>query len=251
MGVLRLNSDSAEFGRDTPWWGEYLAQYKQASRYVRGMRVLDIGCGRGFGSRFLFDNGAVSVTGIDLSSSDILKAQEVYGRDGVGFVVADVKNLPFAPKTFDMITCFQVIERIPSIDQALQQVARVLAPNGVALISTVNRKRFSELTEAPVEREHIQEYDYEEVKQLLKRSFSTFDIQGLFCTRLMGPDLLAGGNKTLEFLRNRFENHIPWKLRDVVAKKVFGVSYYPDETEYVLRSIGVQEASIFYSVCRK
>lgn len=234
---------------ETPWWGQYLAQYKLASRFVKGAKVLDLGCGQGYGSRFLFELGALEVTGVDISGTDILWAQEHHGRDGVGYIVSDAKDLPFAAKSFDLVTCFQLFERVRLPDAVLQQIAKVLRPEGKFIATTVNRKRYSTLTEAPAESTHLQEFDLDEYRALLKRQFSNVDIQGLFCTRMMGPDLLSLDNKTLEFLRQQIENRIPWKVRNSLARKIFGVTYYPDENEYVLRSKNISEAPVFFAVC--
>ncbi len=249
MGELKLGHHPPD--AEEPWWGEYLSQYKQTLRHVRGARVLDIGCGQGYGSRFLFDNGAVEVVGVDFNSADILKAQEHHGREGVAFVVEDAKKLSFADGSFDVITCFQLFESTVSTDQVLAQIARLLNPQGIAIISTVNRKRFSQLTEAPAEPNHMQEFDHSELKRLLKIHFNTFDLQGLFCTRLSGTNLLSTESTALEFLRQQFESRVPWGLKNSLTRKIFGVSYYPDENEYVLRSMGVDEAPLFFATCRK
>jgi ubiquinone/menaquinone biosynthesis C-methylase UbiE len=247
MGIPKMKGQQLA-GQDTPWWGEYLAQYRHAIRFVRGQKVLDIGCGQGYGSRYLFDNGANEVVGMDLDNRDILKAQAIHGREGVAFTVGDAKELPFGAESFDVVTCFQVLESAASLDRILEQVSQVLRPDGVALLSTVNRKRFSRLSESPVEENHLQEFDHDEFKRLLKRVFTRTDIQGLFCSRLMGLGLEGGA---LGFLRRQLDNRVPWVVKDTVTRKVFGVSYYPDESEYVLQSLGVQDAPMFFAVCRK
>ena len=225
-----------------PWWGEYLAQYHEASRFVRGCKVLDIGCGAGHGTRYLFDHGAVECLGVDVNGQDILTAQKENGRDGVSFIAADAKNLPFEPRSFDLITCFQVLESTTSCDQVMDQIKRLVRPEGTVLLSTVNRRRDQHLALTPAALEHIQEFDRDEFKYLLKKNFAHCEIMGLSCHRTR--------NKTLEFVKNQLENRIPWKLREAFSKRVFGTSFYPAAGDYSLVNPSAEEVPLFFAVCK-
>jgi ubiquinone/menaquinone biosynthesis C-methylase UbiE len=233
----------------TSWWGEYMAQYNEAATFVRGCKVLDIGCGVGFGTRSLFDRGAIECLGVDRNGDDILQAQKENGRDGVSFIAADAKGLPFAPKSFDVITCFQVLESTTSCDQVLEQIKRLLTPTGTAIFTTVNRRRDDHPHSTPAFRDHVQEFDRDELKLLLKRSFGSCEMAGLVSKRSSLMTFLSQ-NKTLEFVKDRLENQIPWKLREVVSQRVFKTSYYPAMGDFSLTELRAREVPLFFAVCR-
>ncbi len=215
------------YGKEASWWGEYMGQYKEVLRYARGAKVLDVGCGRGFGSRMLFDNGAIEVLGIDINEFDIHIAKEKNGRDGVEFKIMSVADMPLITERFDLITCFQVLERVASPDRLIQNMSKLLAPQGVAVISTVNRSRFSKLNDAPADPTHIAEFNYDELQGILRRSFSPVEISNFTCTR---ADM---------------------NMLEKVSQKVMGKNSFPTENDYALKNTQVADGSLFYAVCKK
>ena len=91
-------------------------------------RVLDVGCGDGQISRLVRRNGAEHVVGIDPTWNQLLTAQErgggpMYARAGAG-------ALPFRDEWFDAVVACLVFEHIRDVDDAIAEVARVLAPGG-------------------------------------------------------------------------------------------------------------------------
>lgn len=117
---------------------EHLGRYWWLSGLASGRRVLDAGCGAGYGSQILHDAGALSVTAVDISPQVI---EAVGGRvsSGIALGVADLRDLPFPDDSFDLISCFEVIEHVEDPDPILSELARVLAPGGVLAVSTPNR----------------------------------------------------------------------------------------------------------------
>jgi 2-polyprenyl-3-methyl-5-hydroxy-6-metoxy-1,4-benzoquinol methylase len=118
---------------------EHLLRYHWAGELVRGKRVLDAGCGTGYGAAMLAEAGAAHVVGIDIAEEAVARAAEVSDAE---FVVGDVHELPFPDDAFDVVTCFEVIEHVEGTEQVVAELTRVLAPGGVLLISSPNRDAY-------------------------------------------------------------------------------------------------------------
>jgi SAM-dependent methyltransferase len=91
-------------------------------------RILDIGTGEGQVARLAVDGGAEVVVGIDPTANQVVEAHRrgggpVYARSG-----AD--SLPFPDASFDAAVACLVFEHIEAVDDAIDEVARVLRPGG-------------------------------------------------------------------------------------------------------------------------
>jgi len=109
---------------------------------IKNGKALDIGCGSGAMVRDLLNRG-YDVVAADISK-DMLNATrntvKTHPRAAhVRYSIQDIEKLSFASETFDLIICTGVIEYLKSDDNALGELARVLKPNSIALISTQNK----------------------------------------------------------------------------------------------------------------
>jgi SAM-dependent methyltransferase len=100
-------------------------------------RILVVGCGTGAELFYLLGRSDIDVRGIEPSDAAIeicnLKA-EAKGMQS-GFVTKEsLEQLSFADGSFDLIICFTVLEHVANVDKALQEMERVLAPGGNALV---------------------------------------------------------------------------------------------------------------------
>lgn len=122
----------AYFDRHIPHW--------------QGLRVLDVGCGGGFTCEFLAQRGAI-VTGVDQSLACIQAAQAHAQAEGlaIAYHATPAEHLPFAPASFDVVTCVDVLEHVADRHQTLQSIHRVLKPGGTFCFDTVNRTLKSRL----------------------------------------------------------------------------------------------------------
>ena len=101
-----------------------------------GARLLDLGTSRGeFTMRVAERLGAAGVSGVELIDEH---AEAARGR-GIDVRRADLdQGLPFEDGAFDVVHANQVIEHVRRTDTFLREICRVLAPDGLACISTNN-----------------------------------------------------------------------------------------------------------------
>lgn len=112
---------------------DHVARYEYvASRLGSSLKVLDAGCGSGYGSAILARWPSV---GIDGSLTALSYARESYGSYLLP-VAGDLLELPFPAETFDVVTCMEVIEHVPSPGALVAELSRVLKRGGTAFVST-------------------------------------------------------------------------------------------------------------------
>jgi O-antigen biosynthesis protein len=145
---------------------EHLSRYHWAAMLVSGKRVLDAGCGTAYGSAILAAGNAREVVGVDVAA-DVLAAVSARMPDGVELREADASNLPFDAGTFDVVVCFEVIEHVDDAVAVLDELARVLAEDGVLAISSPNRDVYM-----PGNPHHRYEFVPQEFEEALRRRFA-------------------------------------------------------------------------------
>jgi SAM-dependent methyltransferase len=124
----------------SPYMIQHVARYLWAMNRVRGCRVLDLGCGDGYGSELL-SWVCPEVTGIDISETVLAEARERYRRPH--FRCADLTVAEDIPDA-DVAVCFEVIEHLHNAQQLLNAVGARLprlllsAPNPLAGGSHIN-----------------------------------------------------------------------------------------------------------------
>jgi SAM-dependent methyltransferase len=150
---------------------EHMARYMFAVRLAGGKRVLDAGCGAGYGAAALART-AQRVVGIDRASEAVGFAREHYPAPNLEFQKAACDALPFSNAAFDLVVAFEIIEHLDGWREFLMEVRRVLAPGGQFLVSTPNRLYYKESRGATGANPfHVHEFDFEEFRRELKMFF--------------------------------------------------------------------------------
>ena len=90
--------------------------------------VLDVGTGEGQIARLACTGGAHRVVGLDPTHAQITEA--AWRAGGPVYALADAGALPMAAHSFDAVVACLVFEHITAVDDAIDEVARVLRPGG-------------------------------------------------------------------------------------------------------------------------
>lgn len=172
------------------WFRRHLAVYEWIAARVGGARVIDMACGEGYGSNLLARR-ARSVVGVDANPEAHEHARLRYTASGLRFARGLVETYG-EPGSFDAVVFLQTIEHVQDPVAVLEHFRSLLAPAGVAYVTTPNL-----LTLAPPGAEksdnpwHIKEYRSEEFRSLCEPVFSGVQLLGLFHARKLRVHALA------------------------------------------------------------
>lgn len=102
---------------------------------LAGLRVLEAGCGAGRFTELLLQAGAL-VHAVDLSSAVDANRRNIGDPPPQNYVVAqaDLRDLPFPAKTFDLVLCLGVLQHTPSPEASIAHLWRMVAPGGSLVI---------------------------------------------------------------------------------------------------------------------
>jgi SAM-dependent methyltransferase len=159
------------------WYRRHLVVYEWIAARVGGRRVVDMACGEGYGSDVLARKAA-GVVGVDANPAAHEHARLRYVRDNLRYERDLVES--FA-EPCDAVVFLQTIEHVQDPGAILEHFRSILAPGGVAYVSTPNL-----LTLAPPGAEksdnpwHVKEYRAPEFRALCEAHFERVEVLGLF-----------------------------------------------------------------------
>jgi len=156
---------------DADLLNEHVARYTFAARLARGKRVLDAGCGAGYGSAELAGT-ARWVVGADRAREAVDFARAHYQRPNLYFEQASCAALPHPAGAFDLVVAFEVVEHLEDWRGFLLEARRVLAPTGQFIVSTPNKLYYAESRgPAGANPFHVHEFEFEELRGELAAVF--------------------------------------------------------------------------------
>lgn len=151
------NVDTSEIGKFSElahtWWDDkgpfkplhdinpLRLGYIQRFAALGGRELIDVGCGGGILSEGLARAGA-KVTGIDLAEKSLSVARLHALETGlsIDYRCVAVEDLAAdKPESFDVVTCLEMLEHVPSPDSVIDACARLVKPGGWVFFSTINR----------------------------------------------------------------------------------------------------------------
>ena len=172
----------------------------RASAGRTDLRMLDCGCGTGYNLRLLGPYGRP--WGMDLTQSGLDRARAA----GRPLVRGSAVHIPFAAASFDLVTCFDVLQCVPDDRSVVRELARVLQPGG-ALIATVSAFEF------------------------LRGDHSLFTAEVHRYTREAVLDLLAGAGLVPERVSYSFASLFPLVFGVRMLQRVMRGQHAPSEQE--------------------
>lgn len=181
FGGLYCEASGSDFGnfmqeRYVPGTWSRLAEYEHLPRYLfarelaAGRKVLDFGCGTGYGTSILAQS-AQTIIGIDIDSSALAWAREHHKKANLSYQQRADLGAALPAKSFDFISCFEMIEHVPETTQieAIRNFARLLCDDGMAVISTPNPEITKLYGANPY---HVREMNRTEFVDLLGQHFA-------------------------------------------------------------------------------
>jgi SAM-dependent methyltransferase len=219
------------------WFRRHLVVYEWIAERVRGLRVVDMACGEGYGSDVLA-RSAGSVIGVDANPEAHEHARLRYQRPNLRFERDLVES--FA-ESCDAVVFLQTIEHVQDPGAILEHFKSMLSPGGVAYVSTPNL-----LTLAPAGAEksdnpwHVKEYRAEEFRTLCEAHFERVELFGLFHARKLRAHELAiklgwdSVHKRLGLTKPFYDRFTP-----AIAA-----------SDFALREEGLDRALDFLAICR-
>lgn len=143
-----LTSHTLKHLREHWWNDEFTAFLARTLRPRAGNRILDVGCGEGLAEVSIgrLHISQIRLVGVDLvvDKVAIARRETAAHNQRAAFAAADALRLPFRASAFDSIYCVAVLQHVPDAGAALQEFARVIAPNGrVVAVEPDNSARYN------------------------------------------------------------------------------------------------------------
>jgi SAM-dependent methyltransferase len=179
--VLQLTGERTLPGiwHENYWFRRHEIAYLAALPLARGARVLDAGCGEGYGAALLADEGA-DVVAADLDLPTLCHVAATYAQ--VRPVLANLVRLPFGEASFDTVVSLQVVEHLWDQETFVAECARALREFGLLVLSTPNRLTFSPdhaAGEALANPFHSRELAPQELVDLVSPAFRVVELLGV------------------------------------------------------------------------
>ncbi len=107
---------------------------------LRGLHVLEAGCGAGRFTEVLLRQGA-HVTSVDLSSAVEVNKANFPLSTHHRVAQADIQRLPFAPRGFDVVVCLGVLQHTPNPERTMELLYEQVKPGGALILDHYTYRR--------------------------------------------------------------------------------------------------------------
>ena len=148
---------------------EHLHRYFLARDLCRGLDVLDVASGEGYGSALLAQS-AKSVVGVEISEQAFNYAVAAYALPNLRYLMGDARQLPIKDSSVDAVVSFETLEHFFEHDRFIAEVRRVLRPGGRLILSSPERDVYSPLGSS-ANPYHAHELSRSEFEALLQPAF--------------------------------------------------------------------------------
>jgi glycosyltransferase involved in cell wall biosynthesis/2-polyprenyl-3-methyl-5-hydroxy-6-metoxy-1,4-benzoquinol methylase len=151
-------------------------RYLFAAEFCKGGLVLDLGCGSGYGAKFLART-AQQVIAADMDPFALQYGEETYPDPRIQRIhVSPEQNLPFETHHFDAIVSLEVVEHVPveQMEAYFAEIGRLLKPDGVLIMSTPNKQIYIHYPDPY----HVSLMTLDEFRALLESRFRHVELYG-------------------------------------------------------------------------
>jgi glycosyltransferase involved in cell wall biosynthesis/2-polyprenyl-3-methyl-5-hydroxy-6-metoxy-1,4-benzoquinol methylase len=151
-------------------------RYLFAAEFCKGGLVLDLGCGSGYGAKFLART-AQQVIAADMDPFALQYGEETYPDPRIQRIhVSPEQNLPFETHHFDAIVSLEVVEHVPveQMEAYFAEIGRLLKPDGVLIMSTPNKQIYIHYPDPY----HVSLMTLDEFRALLESRFHHVELYG-------------------------------------------------------------------------
>jgi len=180
----------------------HLHRYALVNNYIKNKIVLDIASGEGYGSN-LVSEYAEYVYGVDIDDETIQKAQKKYKKTNLEFILGSAASIPLEDNSVNVVVSFETIEHHNQHNQMLEEVKRVLKPDGLFIVSTPDKHFYSDLRNYnnPF---HVKELYKSEFESLINNHFKNYQL--LSQSYLNGNSVVLDhkNRKEIEFYKGNF-----------------------------------------------
>jgi len=176
-------------------YGEHISRYESVKDILKDKVVLDIASGSGYGT-YVLSEKAKKIYGVDVDAGAVKYAKKNYPRKNIEYLLGDAEKIPLEDNSIDAVITFETIEHIKDYKKFLDEIKRVLRPDGFAVISTPNDPEFPEGNHF-----HLHEFEEKELDQTLKGYFKntkfSYQYTWLFAGVLNAKTADSEGSKRL------------------------------------------------------
>lgn len=163
---------------------KHLHRYAIVTEYIKNKTILDIASGEGYGSN-LMSQYASFVYGVDIDKPTVEHAQNKYKKDNLSFLEGSTSKIPLDDKSVDVVVSFETLEHHGEHDKMIEEIKRVLRPNGLLFISTPDKYYYSD------KRNYNNPFH---VKELYKPDFITLINRYFVDTQILSQSYLNGNS---------------------------------------------------------
>jgi ubiquinone/menaquinone biosynthesis C-methylase UbiE len=159
-----------EFHKGNIIYGEHLGRYLSISSIIENKTVLDIASGSGYGTK-LMSARASYVYGVDNNVDAIKYSKKNYSATNAEFLPGDATKIPLKDEVVDCVVSMETLEHIKDQEEFLNEIKRVMKPNGVLALSTPNDRVYPKGNHF-----HVKEHNKTTLYALLSKFFSNVKI---------------------------------------------------------------------------
>ena len=221
------------------WFRRHLVVYEWIGARIAGLQVIDMACGEGYGSEVL-SRSAAEVLGVEANPDAYEHARLRYRRENLRFERGVVETHG-TESSYGAVVFLQTIEHVHDPEAVLKHFRSILAPGGVAYISTPNVLTLAPPGAAKSDNPwHLKEYRAHELRELCNSAFEDVELLGLFHARkLRGHELALKLGWDAIHSRLRITQAFYDRFTPAIAT-----------SDFVLRPGGLDAALDFVAVCR-